>query len=125
MAVASSRREMLAKVPQRAPRSPAVASIKWGNPKGMPVSNGRTVGMTSHPHARYVQGYTRATRAGTKGSKAARWRKSQKPGLSTEWRLQRDSMKTESIVIADQQAAVNTFRGLGHTARHTAGVYCT
>ena len=34
-------------------------------------------------------------------------------------------MKLESLVIADQHAAVNTFPGLVHTARHTMGVYCT
>jgi hypothetical protein len=28
----------------------------------------------------------------------------------------------ESLVIADQHAAVNTFTGLVHTARHTMGV---
>ena len=28
-------------------------------------------------------------------------------------------MKPESLVIADQHAAVNTFSGLVHTARHT------
>ena len=31
-------------------------------------------------------------------------------------------MKLESLVIADQNAAVNTFPGLVHTARHTMGV---
>jgi hypothetical protein len=31
-------------------------------------------------------------------------------------------MKVESLVIADQQAAVNTFPGLVHTARHTTKV---
>ena len=31
-------------------------------------------------------------------------------------------MKLESLVIADQRAAVNTFSGLVHTARHTMGV---
>ena len=30
-------------------------------------------------------------------------------------------MKVESLVIADQHAAVNTFPGLVHTARHTMG----
>ena len=30
-------------------------------------------------------------------------------------------MKSESLVIADQHAAVNTFPGLVHTARHTMG----
>ena len=81
--------------------------------------------MTSSPHGPYVQGYTRATMAGTKGSKAARWSKSQKAGLSSDWGLQLDPMKSESLVIADQHAAVNTFPGLVHTARHTTGVDCT
>ncbi len=40
-----------------------------------------------------------------------------KAGLSSDWSLQLDSMKEESLVIADQQAAVNTFPGLVHTAR--------
>ena len=34
-------------------------------------------------------------------------------------------MKLESLVIADQHAAVNTFPGLVHTARHTTKVNCT
>ena len=34
-------------------------------------------------------------------------------------------MKLESLVIADQQAAVNTFPGLVHTARHTTKVRWT
>ena len=84
--------------------------------------NRRKVGMTSSPHGPYVQGYTRATMAGTKGSKAARWSQSQKAGLSSDWSLQLDSMKLESLVIADQHAAVNTFPGLVHTARHTTKI---
>ncbi len=78
--------------------------------------------MTSSPHGPYVQGYTRATMAGTKSCKPARASQSQKAGLSTDWSLQLDSMKAESLVIADQHAAVNTFPGLVHTARHTMGV---
>jgi hypothetical protein len=81
--------------------------------------------MTSSPHGLYVQGYTRATMVGTKGSKIARSRKSQKADLSSDWSLQLDSMKLESLVIADQHAAVNTFPGLVHTARHTMKVGCT
>ena len=81
--------------------------------------------MTSSPHGPYVQGYTRATMAGTKGCETARWSQSQKAGLSSDWSLQLDSMKLESLVIADQHAAVNTFPGLVHTARHTMGVDCT
>ena len=81
--------------------------------------------MTSSPHGPYVQGYTRATMAGTEGSKTARWSQSQKAGLSSDCSLQLDCMKSESLVIADQQAAVNTFPGLVHTARHTMGVGST
>ncbi len=81
--------------------------------------------MTSSPHGPYIQGCTRATMAGTKGSYTARWSESQKAGLSSDWSLQLDSMKLESLVIADQHAAVNTFPGLVHTARHTTGVECT
>ncbi len=77
--------------------------------------------MTSSPHGPYVQGYTRATMAGTESSELVRVSESQKAGLSTDWSLQLDSMKAESLVIADQHAAVNTFPGLVHT-RHTMGV---
>ena len=62
---------------------------------------------------------------GTEGSELARGSKSQKANLSPDWSLQLDSMKLESLVIADQHAAVNTFPGLVHTARHTMGVGCT
>ena len=78
--------------------------------------------MTSSHHAPYVQGYTRATLAGTKGCKTARWSESQKAGPGSDWRLKLASMKAELLVIADQHAAVNTFPGLVHTARHTMGV---
>ena len=73
--------------------------------------------MTSNHHAPYVLGYTRATMACTDGSEAARWSKSEKTGLSSDCRLQLACMKLESLVIADQHAAVNTFPGLVHTAR--------
>ncbi len=75
--------------------------------------------MTSSPHGLYVQGYSRATMVGTDGRKPARGSQSEKPGLSSDWSLQFDSMKAESLVIADQHAAVNTSPGLVHTARHT------
>jgi hypothetical protein len=78
--------------------------------------------MTSSPHGPYVLGYTRATMDCTKGSKTARWSQSQKTILSSDWSLQLDSMKSESLVIADQNAVVNTFPGLVHTARHTIRV---
>ena len=81
--------------------------------------------MTSSPHGLYIQGDTRDTMDGTEGSETARWSQSQKTVLSSDWSLQLDSMKLESLVIADQHAAVNTFPGLVHTARHTMGADST
>ena len=78
--------------------------------------------MTSNHHAPYVLGYTRATMVGTKGSETARWSESQKADPSSDCRLQPACMKSESLVIAEQHAAVNTVPGLVHTARHTMGV---
>lgn len=78
--------------------------------------------MTSNPHAPYVPGYTRATMVCTKGCQGVIRSQSQKAGPSSDWRLQLASMKEESLVIADQHAAVNPFPGLVHTARHTTKV---
>ena len=81
--------------------------------------------MTSSPHGPYAQGYTRTTMAGTKSCDSVRWTEPHKAGLSSEWSLQLDSMKLESLVIADQHAAVNTFPGLVHPARYPTGVDCS
>ena len=42
--------------------------------------------------------------------------------LSSDCRLQPACMKSELLVIADQNAAVNTFPGFVHTARQTMKV---
>ena len=78
--------------------------------------------MTSSPHGPYGRGYTRATMVVTKRSEWVTRSKSQKNHLSSDCTLQLECMKLESLVIADQHAAVNTFSGLVHTARHTMGV---
>ena len=78
--------------------------------------------MTSNHHAPYDLGYTRTTMAGTTGCNTARWSESLKAGLSSDCRLQPAYMKSESLVIASQHIAVNTFPGLVHTARHTTKV---
>ncbi len=75
--------------------------------------------MTSSHHGPYGLGYTRATMAGTEGREPARGSQSHKTGRSPDRSLQLDCVKSESLVIADQNAAVNTFPGLVHTARHT------
>ncbi len=63
-------------------------------------------------------------RAHTEGGQLAKVSESQKVRRSPDWSLQLDSMKSESLVIVDQNATVNTFPGLVHTARHTMGVGC-
>ncbi len=75
--------------------------------------NWRKVGMTSSWPLR--PGYTRA-----------QWRKEKRPReqadlikrRSPDWSLQLDSMKSESLVIVDQNATVNTFPGLVHRPSH-------
>ena len=62
--------------------------------------------------------------ASTEGSELVRVSGSLKARRSPDWSLQLDSMKSESLVIAGQNTAVNTFPGLVHTARHTMGVGC-
>ncbi len=47
-----------------------------------------------------------------------------KVGPSSDRGLKPAHVKVESLVIADQQAAVNTFPGLVHTARHTTKAGC-
>ena len=58
----------------------------------------------------------------TDGSKAERWSETEKISLSSDCTLQPEYMKSESLVIAGQHTAVNTFPGLVHTARHTTEV---
>ena len=57
-----------------------------------------------------------------KGKQHCEVKQISKKRLSSDCRLQLACMKTELLVIADQHAAVNTFPGLVHTARHTMGV---
>ena len=78
--------------------------------------------MTSSPHGPYVLGCTRATMADTNRCDPARVSQSEKVGPSSDRGLQLDLVKLESLVIADQHAAVNTFPGLVHTARHVRNV---
>ena len=80
--------------------------------------------MSSH-HGPYGLGYTRATMERTEGRETVKWSQSQKTLRSPDRSLQLDSVKSELLVIANQNVAVNTFPGLVHTARHTMGVGCS
>ena len=77
--------------------------------------------MTSNHHALYDLGYTRTTMAFNKEKQNREVEQIPKKRLSSDCRLQLACMKSELLVIADQHAAVNTFPGLVHTARHTMG----
>ena len=87
-----------------------------------PRTTRRKAGTTSSHHAPYALGCTRATMAGTEGCHPARGSGSRKAGPSSDRRLQPACVKQESLVIAGQHTAVNTFPGLVHTARHTMRV---
>ena len=78
--------------------------------------------MTSNHHAPYDLGYTRTTMAINKEQQSREVERISKNCPSSDCRLQPACMKSELLVIADQHAAVNTFPGLVHTARHTMGV---
>ena len=60
-----------------------------------------------------------------RGKQAREVEQNPKNGLSSDRRLKPACVKLELLVIADQHAAVNTFPGLVHTARHTTRVVCT
>ena len=79
------------------------------------------MGTTSNHHAPYDLGYTRTTMVVNRGKQNREVEQNPKSGLSSDCRLQLACMKLELLVIADQHAAVNTFPGLVHTARHTMG----
>ena len=78
--------------------------------------------MTSNHHAPYDLGLTRTTMAINKVKQDSDVEQNTKNSLSSDCRLKLAYMKLELLVIADQHAAVNTFPGLVHTARHTMEV---
>ena len=75
--------------------------------------------MTSNHHALYDLGYTRTTMAFNKEKRSREAEQNSK--TTSQFRLQAATRlhEVELLVIADQHAAVNTFPGLVHTARHT------
>ena len=67
-------------------------------------------------------GHTRTTMVVNRGRQYREVEQIPKSHPSSDCRLKPACMKLESLVIADQHAAVNTFPGLVHTARHTMRV---
>ena len=58
--------------------------------------------MTSNQHGPYVRGDTRVTMAGHRGKRGREAKPTPKTRLSSDWSLQPDSMKLDSLVIAHQ-----------------------
>ena len=77
--------------------------------------------MSSH-HVPYELGRTRATMVLYNEKQSREGEQIYKKHLSSDCSLQLDCMKSESLVIANQNVAVNTFPGLVHTARQAMGV---
>ncbi len=122
MAVVSSCREMLGQVPQRAQPSPLVAIIQLGTLRGLPVISREEGGDDVKSSWPLRAGLHTCYNGGDSGKQWSNPAQISKSRLSSDCALQLEHMKLESLVIADQHAAVNTFPGLVHTARHTMGV---
>ncbi len=75
------------------------------------MTNRRKVGTTSSHHGPYDLGYTRATMERTEGRNPARVSQSHKTFRSPDRSLQLDSVKSESLVIVDQNATVKYVPG--------------
>ena len=118
----SSARVVRCWVKSRNERNPYRQLLRKSTLARLPLTKRRKVGMTSNHHALYDLGYTRTTMAVNKGERRSDPEQIPKSRLSSDCRLQLACMKSELLVIADQHAAVNTFPGLVHTARHTMRV---
>ncbi len=88
------------------------------------MTNRRKVGMTSSHHGPYGQGYT-CYNGRYKVAKPRGGANPIKPIVVRIAVCNLDCVKSESLVIVNQNVTVNTFPGLVHTARHTMGVGCS
>ena len=118
----SSARVVRCWVTSRNERNPYCQLLRKSTLARLPLTKRRKVGTTSNHHAPYILGYTRNTMAVNRGKQSREAEQTPKSRPSSDCRLQLACMKSESLVIADQHAAVNTFPGLVHTARHAMGV---
>ncbi len=115
----SSARVVRCWVKSRNERNPYGQLLRKRTLARLPLTKRRKVGMTSNHHALYDLGYTRTTMALNKEKQDREVEQNSETtsqfGLQAATRLH----EVELLVIADQHAAVNTFPGLVHTARHT------
>ena len=118
----SSARVVRCWVKSRNERNPYVQLLRKSTLDRLPLTKRRKAGTTSNHHAPYVLGYTRNTMVANRGKQSREVEQIPKSHLSSDCRLQLACMKLELLVIADQNAAVNTFPGFVHTARQTMKV---
>ena len=89
------------------------------------MTNRRKAGTRSSRHGPYRGGLQTCYNGRYKGLRSREGKPIPKTARSPDRSLQLDSLKSESLVIANQNVAVNTFPGLVHTARQVMGVGCT
>uniref|UniRef100_A0A3Q7IY49 Uncharacterized protein n=1 Tax=Solanum lycopersicum TaxID=4081 RepID=A0A3Q7IY49_SOLLC len=78
--------------------------------------------MTSSPHGPYGAGPHTCYNGNYNRKQGCKAERIRKDCLSSDCSLQLGNMKLESLVIADQHAAVNMYPGSVHTACHTLGI---
>src|SRR6516162_146806 len=122
MAVVSACRGMLREVPQRAQPPSLVATIQLSTLRRLPVISREEGGDDVKSSWPLRAGLHTCYNGGDNGMLRRKPEQISKSRLSSDWALQLEPMKLESLVIVDQHATVNTFPGLVHTARHTMGV---
>ncbi len=115
----SSARVVRCWVKSRNERNPYGQLLRKRTLARLPLTKRRKVGMTSNHHALYDLGYTRTTMVLNKEKQDREVEQNSETTSQLDCRLQLACTKSELLVIADQHAAVNTFPGLVHTARHT------
>ncbi len=119
-------REMLAKSCNESANSPSLVASSLaenlgGLPGDKPEEGGDDASGSSWPRPGLHTCCNGAYRAANPRGGANLTKTHRSPDRS----LQLDSVKSESLVIGNQNVTVNTFPGLVHTARHTMGVDCT
>ena len=120
----SSARVVRCWVKSRNERNPRLQlpAVRPGTLKELPVTSREEGGDDVKSSWPLQAGLHTCYNGGDSGSRRGNPELISKNRLSSDCTLQLECMKSESLVIADQHAAVNTFPGLVHTARHTMGV---
>src|SRR5690606_37889937 len=105
--------------------SPLVALIQLGTLRGLPVISREEGGDDVKSSWPLRAGLHTCYNGGDSGQRDREVELISKSHLSSDCTLQLECMKLESLVIADQNAEVNMFPGIIHTASNTMGICFT